>query len=293
MRLLLLVALITIVLILIARFVPHGKKIAMYAVLLIIAVIMLFPFYMMFVMSTHTTSEIFSFPPYMTFGSSLAANFTSMNEAVDILRAFGNSIIITVSYVALVLFFCSIGGYAFAVYNFPGKNVLFAILLGTIMIPATAGIIPWYIMMSKFGWINTFRALIIPNCANAFGIYWMRQYCKNNVPVSLVEAARIDGCSEWTIFFHVVAPILLPAYASLGIMNFVNVWNDFMQPMMILKDPKLQTLPLMLRSMVSDRGTDYGAMMLASTCAVLPLLIVFLCASKYFMSGLTAGAVKE
>lgn len=161
------------------------------------------------------------------------------------------------------------------------------------MIPATAGIILWYIIMSKFHWGDTFRALIIPNCANAFGIYWMRQYCKNNVPVSLVEAARIDGCSEWTVFFRIVAPILLPAYASLGIMNFVNVWNDFMQPMMILKSPKLQTLPLMLRSMVSDRGTDYGAMMLASTCAVLPLLVAFLCASKYFMSGLTAGAVKE
>ena len=90
-----------------------------------------------------------------------------------------------------------------------------------------------------------------------------------------------------------IAPILKPAYAALGIMNFVNVWNDFMQPMMVLKSPKMQTLPLLLRGMVGDRGTDYGAMMLASTCAVLPILIAFLCASKYFMSGLTAGAVKE
>ncbi len=270
-----------------------AKKIILYAVLLFIALIMIFPFYDMFVMSTRTTKEIFTFPPLLTFGSNTAINFRNMNKMVDFLLAFRNSMLVTCLYVTLVLLFCSMGGYAFAVYNFPGRNILFAILLGTMMVPVTAGIIPWYIMMSKFHWVNTFRALIIPNCANAFGIYWIRQYCKNNVPVSLVEAARIDGCSEWTIFFRIIAPILTPAYASLGIMNFVNVWNDFMQPMMILKSPKLQTLPLMLRTMVSDRGTDYGAMMLASTCAVLPLLVAFLCASKYFMDGLTAGAVKE
>ena len=293
MNLLLIIAAITMVLIVIAKIGLKGKMIVLYTVLVMVAIIMLFPFYDMFVMSTRTTQEIFSFPPFLIFGSNLKTNFIKMNDTVNFLLAFRNSCIITFSYVALVLFFCSIAGYAFAVYNFPGRSVLFAILLGTMMIPPTAGIIPWYIMMSRFRWVDTMRALIIPNCANAFGIYWMRQYCKNNVPTSLVEAARIDGCSEWTVFFRIVAPILLPAYASLGIMNFVNIWNDFMQPLMILKSPKLQTLPLMLRSMVSDRGTDYGAMMLASTCAVLPLLVAFLCASKYFMSGLTAGAVKE
>ncbi len=292
-RLLMMLIIVVAAFILIAKFVPYGKKIVLYAILLLVAAVMLLPFYMMFVMSTRTTAEIYSFPPFLTFGSNLIENIKNMAEAVNFGQAFLNSTIVTCSYVFLVLLFCSIGGYAFAVYNFPGREVLFAILLGTMMIPATAGIIPWFIMMSKFKWINTFWALIIPNCANAFGIYWMRQYCKNNVPVALMEAARIDGCSEWTIFFRVIAPILKPAYASLGIMNFVNVWNDFMQPLMVLRTEKLQTLPLMLRSMVSDRGTDYGAMMLASTCVVLPLLIVFLCASKYFMSGLTAGAVKE
>ncbi len=292
-RLLMMLIIVVAAFILIAKFVPYGKKIVLYAILLLVAAVMLLPFYMMFVMSTRTTAEIYSFPPFLTFGSNLIENIKNMAEAVNFGQVFLNSTIVTCSYVFLVLLFCSIGGYAFAVYNFPGREVLFAILLGTMMIPATAGIIPWFIMMSKFKWINTFWALIIPNCANAFGIYWMRQYCKNNVPVALMEAARIDGCSEWTIFFRVIAPILKPAYASLGIMNFVNVWNDFMQPLMVLRTEKLQTLPLMLRSMVSDRGTDYGAMMLASTCVVLPLLIVFLCASKYFMSGLTAGAVKE
>ena len=294
MKLLLSIIVIAIIaLFIISKIGVIGKKITTYIILGLVAIAMLVPFYMMFVMATHSTSEIYSFPPAMFFGGSLVENFTNMNAAVNFLRAFLNSCIITFSYTALVLLFCSMGGYAFAVYNFPGRNVLFAVLLFTMMVPSTAGIIPWFIMMSKFGWLNTFRALIIPGCANAFGIFWMRQYCQNNVPASLREAAQIDGCSEWTIFFRVIAPILKPAYASLGIMNFVNVWNDFMQPLMILRTPNLQTLPLMLKTMVSDRGTDYGAMMLASTCAVLPLLIAFLCASKYFMSGLTAGAIKE
>ena len=270
-----------------------GKKIALYSVLILMALIMLLPFYMMFVMSTLKTNEIYSFPPILTFGSNLAKNWENMNKSVDLLKAFGNSCLVTFSYVFLSLLFCSMGGYAFSIYDFPGKNALFRILLATMMVPATAGMIPWFLLMSKLGWVNDFKALIIPGCANAFGIFWMRQYCKNNVPRALMEAARIDGCSEWTIFFRVIAPVLLPAYASLGIMNFVNQWNEFTQSLLILKRAKFFTLPLMLRSMVSDRGNDYGAIMLASTCAVLPLLIVFLIFSKYFMSGLTAGAVKE
>lgn len=291
--LLLIIAIVAAVLILLARFVPGGKKISLYAILVMIAGVMILPFYMMFVMSTLKTNEIYSFPPKLFFGTNLMTNFHNMVEAVNLPRAFMNSCIVTFSFVILVLLFCSMGGYAFSVYDFPGKNVLFAILLATMMIPATAGMIPWFIMMSKFGWINKFQALIIPGCANAFGIFWMRQYCQNNVPKALMEAARIDGCSEWTIFFRVIAPILKPAYASLGIMNFVNQWNEFTQGLLILRKAKYYTLPLLLKTMVSDRGTDYGAMMLASTCAVLPLLICFLCASKFFMDGLTAGAVKE
>lgn len=291
--LLLLLIAIAVVMVVVSIVHPLGKKISLYVILIAIALIMLLPFYMMFVMSTLKTNEIYSFPPIVTFGTNLVENFKSMVDQVNMPRAFLNSCIVTFSYVILVLFFCSMGGYAFSVYEFPGKNVLFAILLGTMMIPATAGMIPWFIMMSRFGWVNDFKALIIPGCANAFGIFWMRQYCQNNVPKALMEAARIDGCSEWTIFFRIIAPILKPAYASLGIMNFVNQWNEFTQALIILRKEKLFTLPLLLRSMVSDRGTDYGAMMLASTCAVLPLLICFLCASKFFMDGLTAGAVKE
>ena len=283
------------VLLIVARISPLGKKISVYVFLIVLALIMILPFYEMFVMSTHSTTRIYSFPPPFTFGSNIAENFNSIVSAVNLPRSFMNSVIVSVSYTVLVLLFCSMGGYAFAVYRFPGRNALFTILLITMMIPWTAGIIPWFFMMSSFGWIDNFIALILPNCANAFGIFWMRQYCQNNVPITLTEAAKLDGCSEWLIFFRIIVPILKPAFAALGIMQFVNTWNDFMQPMLILRSNSQHTLPLMLKYMLGDptRGTDMGAMMLASSCAVLPLLIVFLCASKMFMSDLTSGAVKE
>ncbi len=266
-----------------------------YFLLLLVAALMLIPFYWMFVLSTHTTTAIFRNPPPFFLGSNLAANFAGMQKSVNFLRSFMNSLLISASFTSLSLLFCSMGGYAFAVYRFPGRKALFLILLVTMMIPWTAGIIPWFFMMSRLGWINNYLALIFPGCANAFGIFWMRQYCKNNVPTSLIDAAKIDGCSEWTIFFRIIAPILTPAYAALGIMLFVNSWNDFIQPLLILRSQKMHTLPLMLRYMTGDpiRGADMGALMLANAMAVAPLLVAFLAASKYFMSGLTAGAIKE
>lgn len=280
---------------LLSRISMFGRKVMLYVILLVVVAIMIIPFYWMSVLSTQPTTAIFKYPPPFVFGNYLIQNFKNMINSVDIVKSFLNSLFVSSSFTLLVLLFCSLGGYAFAMYRFPGRNKLFALLLATMMIPWMAGIIPWFIMMSKFGWINNFSALIIPGSANAFGIFWMRQYCQNNVPASLVDAARIDGCSEWLIFFRVVAPILKPAVSALGIMTFVNSWNDFMQPMLILRESKLHTLPLMLKYMLGDptRGSDMGAMMLANTLAILPILLVFLFASKYFMSGLTAGAIKE
>ncbi len=270
-------------------------KLLLYLCLLAVAALMLLPFYWMIVLSTHTTHEIIQYPPPLWFGGNLLPNLHSMVESVAVLRSFMNSVAVSGSFTILVLLLCSMGGYAFAMYNFPGRDKLFGVLIVTMMIPWTAGIIPWFFMMSRFGWINNFLALIIPNSANAFGIFWMRQYCQNNVPASLIDAAKIDGLSEWFIFFKIIAPILVPGLAALGIMTFVNSWNDFMQPMLILRDEKMHTLPIMLKYMLGDpqRGTDMGALISASTLAILPILVAFLAASRFFMSGLTAGAVKE
>jgi len=274
---------------------PFVAKATLYGLLAAVGLLMVVPFYWMFVFATHATQDIYSFPPPFWFGASIRDNLAFMNQSVDFVRHLANSVFVSVSNMILVLLFCSMGGYAFAIYRFPGRKLLFSILLGTMMIPSLAGIVPWFILITRFGWINNYAALIIPGCANAFGIYWMRQYCQNNVPSSLMEAAKIDGCSEWTIFFRVIAPVLLPAFSALGIMQFVNTWNDFMIPLLVLRDTKLFTLPLMLSYLRGDpsRGANVGALMLASACSVLPLLLAFLCASKFFISGLTAGAIKE
>ena len=271
-----------------------AAKGTLYGLLLLVGLLMLIPFYWMFVLATHETHVIYSFPPPFWFGASLSENIALMGQAIDFLSHLGNSIFVSAANMALVLLFCSMGGYAFAIYRFPGRKLLFSILLGTMMIPQLAVIVPWFILITRFGWINNYAALIVPGCANAFGIYWMRQYCQNNVPTSLMEAAKIDGCSEWTIFFRVIAPVLLPAFSALGIMQFVNTWNDFMVPLLVLRNAKLYTLPLMLSYLRGDplRGANVGVLMLASACSVLPLLIAFLCASKFFISGLTAGAIK-
>ena len=245
---------ILLALVFLARSGKRGRKATMYIILIAVAAAMVFPFYVMLVMATHTTPEINRFPPPMFFGNNIAGNFSNMMKAVNIVQAFTNSLIVSGSYTLLSLLFCSMGGYAFAMYRFPGRKALFSILLGTMMIPWTATIIPWYIMMTRFGWINNFLALIIPGCASAFGIFWMRQYCINNVPPELLDAAKIDGCPEWQIFFRIIGPVLKPAYAALGIMTFVNSWNNFMSPLLILKVKTLHTLPLMLRYMVDRKS---------------------------------------
>lgn len=256
---------------------------------------MIIPFYWMFVLATQSTAEIYQFPPKLVFSGNLRVNIEHMMAAVDIVRGFGNSLVITCTYTVLVLLFCSMGGYAFAQFEFPGKKVLFSLMLATMMIPGTASIVPWFFMMAKFGWIDNYLALILPGCANAFGIFWMKQYCTNNVPGELTEAATIDGCNRWLIFFRVAVPVIKPAFATLGIITFINKWNDFMNPMLILRKKELQTLPLMLNYMTGDpiRGSDMGSMMVANAVAILPLIVVFLFASNFFIEGLTAGAVKE
>ena len=179
-------------------------------------------------------------------------------------------------------------------YKFPGREKLFSLMLSTMMVPFLVLVIPWFIVISRLGWLNELKALIIPGAVTAFGIFWMRQYIAGNIPPELLDAARIDGCHEFTLFFRVVAPLLSPAYGALGIMTFMGSWNNFFYPMLVLKRPEVMTLPLALQFLRGDpyRGGDYGVLMFGTAAVMLPILIVFWAASRRFISGLTAGAVK-
>lgn len=265
------------------------------AVLLLGAFLSAFPFYWMFVLATQSTNEIYSWPPNFWFSDNAVANYQNMLTVIPFWRNFLNSVFVAGTHTALALLFCSMGGFAFAMYRFPGRQWLFGLLLATMMVPWLAGIVPWFILISKWlHWINRYEALIIPGTASAFGIFWMRQYIQESIPAELLDAARIDGCPEFLIFFRVIAPLLMPAFAALGIMLFVGSWNAFLGPLLVIQQKEMYTLPVALSLLRQDpkRGFDAGVLMIGTALATLPMLITFLAASRKFMAGLTLGAMK-
>lgn len=259
------------------------------------ALVAVFPFYWMLALGTRSSGEIFRWPPVLTPGSSALDNYQVVIAMIPFWRNFANSLYVAVSHTGLSLLLCSMAGYAFAMYRFPGREKLFALMLGTMMVPWIAGVIPWFIVITKWlRWANRYEALIIPSAASAFGIFWMRQYIEQAVPPELLDAARVDGCPEFFIFFRVVAPLLAPAYGALGIMTFMGNWNSFVAPLLVMQRDTMYTLPvaLALLRMNPQRGYDAGALMLGTSIAVLPVLAVFLVSARRFIAGLTLGALQ-
>lgn len=271
-----------------------ASKAALYAFLLVVAILSFMPFYWMLILATHDTQTIFQYPPPLLPGGNAWINYQNMLTVIPFWKNFLNSAVVAIAVTLSTLLFCSMGGYAFAMYKFPGKNALFVLMLATLMVPFLVLIIPWFIIISRFGWLNDLRALIIPGAVSAFGIFWMRQYISSNISSELLDAARIDGCSEFSIFFRVVAPLLGPAYGALGILTFMGSWNSFFYPLIVIKDTDVATLPLALQLLRGDpyRGGDYGVLMFGTALGMLPVLIIFWAASRRFISGLTAGALK-
>ena len=244
------------------------------------------------ILGTHNTSEIYSSPPPLWFGDDLRPNYESMLDQVPFWRSAWNSVYIAVMATVTTLFFCSLGGFGFAMYDFRFKNVLFGFVVATLMIPASLNIIPYFIIVKLFGWIDQARALWVPGMASAFGIFLMRQFIASSIPRELMDAARIDGASEFRIYWSVVLPLVRPALGTLGLITFIGSWNNFLIPLIILKQDQTYTLPVTLRNLQGLYSTDWGAVMLAAALTVLPLLIVFVFASRQVIEGLTQGAVK-
>jgi ABC-type glycerol-3-phosphate transport system permease component len=271
---------------------PVGTAV-MYGLLILLALITTFPFYIMLVTSTHRSVDILTIPPPLWFGSSLVQNYNELIDALPFWNALWNSVAIASIHTALVLFFCSLGGYGFAKFVFPGREPLFAFLLATLMVPGVIGLIPSFVIMRMLGWIDTWYPLIIPGVANAFGIFWMRQYINSSIPNDMMDAGRIDGAHEFRIYWNIVVPVITPALAALAILTFMGSWNSFQWPLLILKEEAKYTLPVALSTLRSLRGTELGVQILGATGAILPILIVFLIASRQFIAGITAGAVKS
>lgn len=260
--------------------------------LLALAVLTVFPFYWMFVLATHTRETIFSAPPPLWFGDDVQRNYAALMDTLPFWRNIWNSVYIAVMSTITTVFFCSLGGFGFAMYDFKGKNALFTFVLVSLMIPQLLNIIPYYLIIDFLGWLDQAKAIWVPGMANAFGIFLMRQYIASTIPKQLMDAARIDGASEFRIYWSVVLPLVRPALATLALLTFINQWNNFLGPLVILRSRDTYTLPLALRSLQGLINTDWGAVMLGTSLAVLPLLIVFVFASRQVIEGLVAGSMK-
>ncbi|MEQ1682436.1 MAG: carbohydrate ABC transporter permease [Burkholderiaceae bacterium] len=269
-----------------------SARLAAYALVGIGALLLVSPFYFTFVFATHARSAIFDTPPPLWFGSHVLANYEMLIERLPFWRNFGMSLYVAVMTTALNLLLCSMGGYAFAVYEFRFKRALFAMVLASMMLPAFLNMIPSFMVMQFLGWIDEPRALYIPGAAGALGIFLMRQYIGSGIPRELIDAARMDGCGEFRIFWSVVLPLAGPALGTLGLITFINSWNNFIAPLVVMRSAENYTLPLALRSMQSPNNTEWGTLMVGSAIAMLPLLVAFFFSARRLVAGLTAGAVR-
>ena len=228
-------------------------------------------------------------------------NFTGMFDHVPLASGFMNTAIVLVLKGGMILFLAPLAGYAFAKYEFPLKNLLFGTVLVTLTLPIVVLIIPLLLEMKEFGWINTYQALVLPDSFGlAFSIFWMRQVIAS-VPDELLDAARVDGCSEFGIFWRIVLPVIRPGLAGLAVLTVMNIYNDFIWPVVVTTSDTMQTLQVVLSTLAQNItgqaiGADYatvtGELLAAASIALVPLLLIFIALQKHFINGILAGSVK-
>ena len=262
-----------------------------YLFLIFLAVISILPFYSMIIGCTHDNAALatsFQLVP----GKYLAANFERLNSNVNIFRGILNSLFIAVLYTAISTDVGALTAYGFAKYRFRGNRVLFWIVLGTMMLPGQLGIIGYFQLMNDIHLLDHFAALILPSFATPVMVYWNRQYIDAYVPDELIESARVDGCGELKIFNKIIFPVIIPGVATQAIFTFVQSWNTYVQPSILLFSQDKFTLPVLVQQMQGVYKTDYGVVYLGVTLSVIPILIMFMFCSKKILESSMAGAVK-
>jgi len=267
-------------------------KFGSYIFLLTLVALVLIPLYWMIVAATIPQSEFFSWPPRVIPGVGWFSNFQALQENVNFVRSMGNSVIIAVSYTILSLILCSMAGFAFAKYEFQFKEPLFYFILATLVLPIQLLIIPLFLLMVQIGWTNSYLAVILPWAANPLGIFLMRQNMKS-IPDSLLESARMDGATEFQLYYKIALPTMLPSLAALAIILFLNQWQAFLYPLVILQEPRMYTIPLALAELVGQQRVYFDQIMVATSLAVTPIFIVFLTMQQYFIKGILSGSVKQ
>ena len=272
----------------------------LYGVVALGALLTISPFVWMVLASFKQTSEMFRYPPSLLPDKLDLSNYQQLIFKRPFLPWYSNSVFLALVSVLVVMFFCSLAGFGFAKYQFPGRAILFGILLSSTMIPFQLILIPLFIFITRLGWVDTYPALIVPFMAPAFGIFLMKQFM-GGIPNDLLDAARIDGSSEFGVYFRVVLPLLRPAFAVLSLTTFLGSWNNFLWPLVVLRTEAKLTLPVGLAALSALGGgtagggsqeTKFGIIMAAATLVAIPVMLIFLGLQKQFIAGLTIGSVK-
>jgi multiple sugar transport system permease protein len=255
------------------------------------AVLMIFPFVWMISTSFKTNNLVMVMPPKVIPNPFTFENYTRLLNFLPFDRMLFNSIFAAIATTIGQLLTASMAAYAFGRIKFKGREVLFLAYLATLMVPGAMLVTPRFILMRYLGWINTYQGLIMPGIFTAFGVFFLRQaFIK--IPRDLEDAAVIDGASHWVIFWRITLPLVKPALGTLGLLAFMQSWNDYLWPLFVARVPELMTLPVGLASAHGQYTTDWGLIMAGSVVTIIPMLIVFLFTQRYYVNGVVMSGIK-
>jgi len=263
-----------------------------YPLLVLISFIGLLPFYWMVACSFKTNENMFLMP-LQWFPNPINWNaYGDAWKAQDFTRYFLNTTFIAVAITAGNLLLGSLAGYSLSKFRFFGRDVLFILILSTMMLPLEVTMVPLFLIVKKFGWPNTYEGLIVPFVVDGFGVFLMRQYLKG-IPNELIEAARIDGASEWRIYWQIVMPLCKPALAALGVFTFREAWDMYIWPLIMVTKDSLRTLPLGISLFMSSFGTSWDQLMAVAAIGTLPMVLLFFFLQRSFIQGITISGLKD
>ena len=267
------------------------SKVIIYTLLTVLAVLVVVPFFWMLLASVKTSNEVFSIPMRLFPKEFQWGNYQTIWDKIPLLTFFKNTFKIAVLTTLLQVFTSCFAAYGFSKVEFKGRDILFLISVTTFAVPWQAYMVPQFALISRMGLTDSHLGLILMQAFSGFGVFLIRQFMIG-VPNELLEAARIDGLSEYGISAKVALPLVKPGIATLVIFTFVTIWNDFMGPLIYLNSTRLKTIQLGIRMFISQYGADYALIMAASVCSLIPVLVVFMVCQKWFVEGITAGGVK-
>ena len=268
-----------------------GGKIAVYVILILLSILTIIPFAWMLSASLKLNKDVFAWPMQWIPAEPQWQNYVNIWTKIPLMKFISNTAILTVVVTLLQLLTSSFAAYAFAKLHFKGRNLLFLGYIATIAMPWQVYMVPQFLMMSGMGLNDKLLAMVCLQAFSAFGVFLMKQFY-DGIPDELCEAARIDGLSEYGIWFRVMLPLSKPALSTLTIFTFVNTWNDFLGPLLYLHTESKKTLQLGLRMFIGQYSAEYGLIMAASVVALIPVLIVFLALQKYFVQGIASSGLK-